>query len=781
MLRINGLNRIYLGIQGENGARTIEIDMSDWMVAHPNGSVSLWHKRNGETTPTPTSATFDAETGILSWTPSETDTYVSGEGVASIRLTENGVIKKSEDIITGTSPSITGAGTPLGSDWASYIDMIEEYKEAAEDAADDAEDAKDAAEDAKDDAISAKNDAVSAKNDAISAKNAAVTAQGLAEGAQSAAEAAQSAAESAMLKYPYVHPDTGYWMVWDPEQNMFVSTGVKAQGPTGEVPDISVGTVTTLQPDQSAYVERRSGSPDTAPIFDFGIPKGDTGTAENIFGNTIEMSSSDPTKVSEAIGAKADKVVSGTENNFAALDANGNLKDSGHKHSDYLTAHQDISGKANIQTVAYKETGNTASQNIAKGSYVIWKGTLYTASAAITQGDTLSIMNLSPVTPGGVANKLKEYVDGLNSTLAGLINDKLNKICAAAEYSSSATYALGDLCLKGEVLYRCTTAITTAEAWTAAHWTSTTIAYELGLKKDRQTAVSDPSASGTTDEFIATISQNENGEITPTKKTVQDATTSVHGLMSAADKTKLNDISVSTQRYAAVAIAVSDWTLSGGVYSAEFTSAYITSSSHERIDWLKSYDDYAVTPVEGTKKSGGGGMIFTTTTIPTGTIMGVMTINDNDDGKVPVIIEDTTVSIANGGTGASNLAGAKANLEIPEVVNNLTTNDGTKALSAAQGYALNGKVTTKYASDKIIAIRRAGIVTLIINGISGNGSSVVFDTLASDYRPTNGLNAVVLAGATPSLLGIGTDGKMTMYSISTSQTWYGCVSYVAAN
>ena len=44
---------------------------------------------------------------------------------------------------------------------------------------------------------------------------------------------------------------------------------------------------------------------------------------------------------------KADKVSSPTSGNFAALDQNGNLTDSGHKHSDYLTSHQDISGKIN--------------------------------------------------------------------------------------------------------------------------------------------------------------------------------------------------------------------------------------------------------------------------------------------------------------------------------------------------------------------------------------------------------------------------------------------------
>lgn len=42
----------------------------------------------------------------------------------------------------------------------------------------------------------------------------------------------------------------------------------------------------------------------------------------------------------------------------------------------------------------------------------------------------------------------------------------------ADAYSTSATYALGDYCIYNSQLYRCTTAITTAEAWTAAHWTA---------------------------------------------------------------------------------------------------------------------------------------------------------------------------------------------------------------------------------------------------------------------------------------------------------------------
>ena len=55
-----------------------------------------------------------------------------------------------------------------------------------------------------------------------------------------------------------------------------------------------------------------------------------------------------------------------------------------------------------------------------------------------------------------------------------------------------------------------------------------------GNYKIKQTAVSDPTASGTTLTAIATISQNANGEISATKKTIQSATTSQSGVVQLA-------------------------------------------------------------------------------------------------------------------------------------------------------------------------------------------------------------------------------------------------------
>lgn len=54
----------------------------------------------------------------------------------------------------------------------------------------------------------------------------------------------------------------------------------------------------------------------------------------------------------------------------------------------------------------------------------------------------------------------------------------------AAAYSSSATYAVGDYVFYGGTLYRCITAITTAEAWTAAHWTAAVLGDDVGDLKN---------------------------------------------------------------------------------------------------------------------------------------------------------------------------------------------------------------------------------------------------------------------------------------------------------
>jgi hypothetical protein len=63
-----------------------------------------------------------------------------------------------------------------------------------------------------------------------------------------------------------------------------------------------------------------------------------------------------------------------------------------------------------------------------------------------------------------------------------------------------------------------------------------------GSYKIQQSAVSSPSASGTAIAFIDTISQNAQGVISATKKTVSSVTQTAAGLMSASDKKKLDGL-----------------------------------------------------------------------------------------------------------------------------------------------------------------------------------------------------------------------------------------------
>lgn len=70
--------------------------------------------------------------------------------------------------------------------------------------------------------------------------------------------------------------------------------------------------------------------------------------------------------------------------------------------------------------IAIVEEGNTASQAIGSGKYVMWKGNLYTADTAISSGTTLAASggskNLTAVADGGY-NDLNGKISTLNSKI----------------------------------------------------------------------------------------------------------------------------------------------------------------------------------------------------------------------------------------------------------------------------------------------------------------------------------------------------------------------------
>lgn len=84
--------------------------------------------------------------------------------------------------------------------------------------------------------------------------------------------------ETANAHSPQINQDTGYWQTWNAETGEYVDTTTKAQGPQGETgatPQLTIGTVTTLDPGEDATVTITGTA--EAPVLNFGIPKGEQG------------------------------------------------------------------------------------------------------------------------------------------------------------------------------------------------------------------------------------------------------------------------------------------------------------------------------------------------------------------------------------------------------------------------------------------------------------------------------------------------------------------------
>ena len=133
---ITNTNVIYLGRQGENLARTVEIDVNSILGKWPNATISLLVQRNQEDTFY--LAPVVIENGILKWTISNADTEFAGDGKAEIRATQDDVIVKSEIMNTHVSDSLGGTETDIPDPAQTWADTIiaasEQAKQSAVDA-----------------------------------------------------------------------------------------------------------------------------------------------------------------------------------------------------------------------------------------------------------------------------------------------------------------------------------------------------------------------------------------------------------------------------------------------------------------------------------------------------------------------------------------------------------------------------------------------------------------------------------------------------------------------
>lgn len=126
----------------------------------------------------------------------------------------------------------------------------------------------------------------------------------------------------------------------------------------------------------------------------------------------------------------------------------------------------------------------------------------------------------------------------------------------ANNYSSNASYAIGQYCLYNNNLYKCTTTISTPEAWNASHWVQVTVGEGLYDKVDKINGKElstndftnayktklDGIEDGAEVNVQANWTENDSSRDDYIKNKPENATTSTSGFMSASDKQKLDGI-----------------------------------------------------------------------------------------------------------------------------------------------------------------------------------------------------------------------------------------------
>ncbi len=196
---VEKLSTIELGRQGENLAKTVEIDVSSLLAQWPEATISLLCKRKHDTNPY--IAVTEVRDGILLWPITSVETEIAGEGKIELRAVCGEVIAKSMTASIRVIASLTGSETEPPEAAQGWVAQVLEAGSEAEENARAAQEAADRAEDAAASAATAAEaiteSARNAQEKSEAAENHANTAERLAEEAEQNAQRAEQAADTA--------------------------------------------------------------------------------------------------------------------------------------------------------------------------------------------------------------------------------------------------------------------------------------------------------------------------------------------------------------------------------------------------------------------------------------------------------------------------------------------------------------------------------------------------------------------------------------------------------
>jgi hypothetical protein len=372
-----------------------------------------------------------------------------------------------------------------------------------------------------------------------------------------------------------------------------------AQNANGEVTltlnDIQAGTtaqkgVVQLEDSTSSTSTTMAATPASVKsAYDLAAGKQDPITFDGTYSATTNKAATVST-VTNATSGKADKVTGATSGNFAGLDANGNLTDSGSKAADFATAAQGTKADSAIQSVKVNGAALTPDENkavsipnastSAKGVVQLAGTISATVSAENNKAasekavrDAINALGSEQTSTDGTNVQVKVTEANGKITAVNVATDntenKNNKVSAWSETTTDAHYPSEKL-VKDSLDGKADKAVPAASGNFAALDANGNLT-DSGSKaadfKTIQSAVTDPTvpSSGitTATAFIDTISQDVNGVITPTKKSLPTASTSGAGIVQLEDSTS----STATNKAATPASVKSAYDLANGKYS----------------------------------------------------------------------------------------------------------------------------------------------------------------------------------------------------------------------
>ena len=464
---------IRLGRLGENEARIVKFDVSDVLSEHPNAVFAILNELPDATSAYPVAvANFTVSGKDLFWTLTNADVSKEGLGRCELFVYDDNVICKSYIYNTIVETALDGSGEPP-EPWESWV---EEVLEAAN-----------LLENANATAVS-----LQYNEEATASYSDGTFTFGIPRGVPGSSMIDDTAGAGTIDR------------AWSADKDVreLAKKADKVSGTNGNFAGLDGnGNLTDSGKKSTDFVPVGRKVNGHALSEDVTVTKGDVGLGN--VDNTSDADKPVSTATQSALDGKADKVSSAANGNFAGLDSNGNLTDSGHKHSDYIQT----STKGVANGVAELD-GNGKVPSSQLPSYV---------------DDVLEYANKASFPATGESGKIYIALD-TNKTYrwGGTAYVEISESLALGETSSTAYR--GD---RGKTAYD--------------HASAKGNAYVNGFYRFST------NAQGHVDSVVnVTKSDITRLGIPAQDTTYNDATQSVHGLMSVEDKIKLDGLVVAS-------------------------------------------------------------------------------------------------------------------------------------------------------------------------------------------------------------------------------------------